>query len=124
MEDKYLELLESEIKYGYERKVKAQDMADEAEAHAADLREEADKLNERCNHLKLLKARHLCPFKPGDKVKGWDYFNKEASAVVMRICALDSSPFYTVVIDQGNAAYKVHFDVDRLEPADAEEEQI
>ena len=124
MDDKYLELLNSEIKYVHERAVNAQDMADEAEANAAELREEADKLNERCNHLKLLRATHLCPFKPGDKVKGWGYFNKEASAVVMRICTLDRPPFYTVVIDKGDFAYTLHFDVERLELADADEEQI
>ena len=42
----------------------------------------------------------------------------------MRICALDSPPFYTVVIDKGDAAYTLHFDVERLELADADEEQI
>ena len=66
MDDKYLDLLNSEIKYVHERAVNAQDMADEAEANAAELREEADKLGERCKLLKWLKAEHLCPFKPGD----------------------------------------------------------
>lgn len=124
MEDKYLELLNSEIKYVHEHTVNAQDMADAAEARAAELREEADKLGEQCKLLKQLKAEHLCPFKPDDKVKGWDYFNKEASAIVMRVCALDRPPFYTLVIDKGDAAYMLHFNVDRLEPADAEEEQV
>lgn len=124
MEDKYLELLNSEIKYVRECKIIVQDMEGKAESYAVELRMEADKLNERYNILKRLKAEHLCPFKPGDKVKGWDYFNKEASAIVMRICALDRPPFYTVVIDKGDAVYMLQFGVEHLEPADAEEEQV
>lgn len=121
MDDKYLDLLNSEIMYVYEREVNAQDMVDEAEAHVAELRAEVDKLHKRCKLLKLLRARHLCPFKVGDRVKHWSYFDKDKTAVVTGIYSSDISPFCIIEVDRDGEPFKLLFDSYRVEPVDADE---
>lgn len=121
MEDKYLDLLNSEINYVCACEANVQDMVDEAEAHAAELRAEVDKLHKRCSLLKLLRARHLCPFKVGDRVKHWAYFDKDKTAVVTGIYSSDISPFYIIEIDRDGEPFKLLFDSYCVEPADADE---
>lgn len=121
MDDKYFDLLNSELLYLLDLEAKAQDMADAAEAHAAELREAADKLGKRCNLLKLLRARHLCPFKVGDRVKHWSYFDKNKTAVVTGIYSSDSPPFYIIEVDRDGEPFKLLFDSYCVEPVDADE---
>ena len=122
MEDKYLELLNSELSLLFNCKMKMALVADELEAQMLELRKVIGVLSDRCEQLKQLRADHLCPFKPGDRVKGWDYFDKEKTNTVTGIYPNDTPPFYVIEIDRDGEPFKLLFDSMRVEPADVDGE--
>lgn len=122
MEDKYLELLNRELSLLFHHEIEIGIMADKFEAQATALRKEIETLSEYRACLKQARAEHLCPFKPGNRVKNWDYFDKEKTSTVTGIYPDDTPPFYVIEIDRDGEPFKLLFDSYRVEPADADRE--
>lgn len=82
-EDKYLEMLNRCIETARDSMLTLEQTIDMHDDFIDALKR---KLAEQESKLELLlkeRAEYLCPFKAGDYIKGWDYFDKERIAKVI-----------------------------------------
>ncbi len=108
-EDKYLETLNRHIKALRGSLRVTEQAIDECNDVIATLQNSLDAHEKELASLLKERAEYLCPFKIGDYVKGWDYFDKERAAKVIRIYDIIKEPYWNIMIEKDGAPYTLYF---------------
>ena len=122
-DNNYLETLNHYIDDMRESFVTLDQTIDALDSFIEVLRAKRDAQSDKLASLLKERAEYLCPFKVGDYIKGWDYYNKDKVAKVIGIYDRTSAPLWNVMIEKDGAPYTLHFiDANRLSLADVDAE--